>query len=138
MPRPRRMLRGGFDRELDSPDIAEVERVLGIQTDLYLERRDELLSVIREQAAARAEALRAAGVDELQAKADDWKERANSLSAKIDALNPKTIEGRLRCWSAMFPIGPTMPLRGCVRWWLGRHGHERGSQPARDARSCRL
>lgn len=75
--------------------MAELDRVLDIRTDLYLDRRDELVSVIREQEAARAKALRAAGVDDLEARAEAYIERANVLSAKIDDLTPKTIEGAI-------------------------------------------
>ena len=84
-----------FDREPDSPQLAELNRIVDIQTDLYLDRRDELLSVIREQAAARAEALQAAGVDELEARAEGYTERASIISGKINGLRPKTIEGAI-------------------------------------------
>ena len=84
-----------FDREPDSPLHAELNRVLDIRIDLYLDRRDEFVSVIREQAAARAEALRAARVDELEARAEAHIERASVISAKIDALTPKTIQGAI-------------------------------------------
>ena len=84
-----------FDRAPDSPQLAELNRVLDIQTDLYLDRRDELLSVIRTQGAARAEALRVAGVDELEARAEGYIERASVISEQIDDLRPKTIEGAI-------------------------------------------
>ena len=57
-----------FDRPPLSGKFAEAFRVLGIQTVLYLDRREELASMIRDQAAARAEARRIARVDELRPK----------------------------------------------------------------------
>jgi hypothetical protein len=57
-----------FDRPPLSGKFAEAYRILGIQTVLSLDRREELASMIRDQAAARAEARRIARVDELRPK----------------------------------------------------------------------
>ena len=84
-----------FDAPPASEEVAALYRALGIQTVLYLDRREELASMIRDQAAARADALRDAGVDELEAEAERYMERAADLSAKIDELRPQTIEGAI-------------------------------------------
>jgi hypothetical protein len=85
-----------FGRKPDSPQFAEINRVLDIRTELYLDREDELVSLIREQTATRAEALRAAGVDDIEAKAEARIERASVLSAKIDDFTPEDDRGRAR------------------------------------------
>jgi hypothetical protein len=84
-----------FDRPPLSGKFAEAYRILGIQTVLYLDRRDELASIIRDQATARAEARRIARVDELEAEAKQYVERVLDLSAKIDQMRPQTIEGAI-------------------------------------------
>jgi hypothetical protein len=84
-----------FDAEPKTGLRAELNRLLDIETDLYLDRRDEFLSVIREQATARADALRAAGVDKLEASAKGWLKRASAVSEKIDGMQPKTIPGAI-------------------------------------------
>jgi hypothetical protein len=92
-----------FDRKPDPEWLAEASRVMGIQTDLYLDRRDELGSTIREQATARDEALRAAGVDELEAEAERYIERASVISEKIDDMRPKTIRGAIALLECEIP-----------------------------------
>jgi len=84
------------EEEVTSPQFAEINRVLDIRTELYLDREDELVSLIREQTAARAEALQAAGVDNIEAKAEAGIERASVLSAEIDDFTPEDDRGRAR------------------------------------------
>ena len=127
-----------FDHEPDASWHAELDRILDIRIDLYLGRRDELVSVIRERAAARAEALRAAGVDELEARAEPYIERASVISAKIDALTPKTIRGAIALLECDVPDRTEQAIVGLRDIVAGEARVERpGPQPARDARSRR-
>jgi hypothetical protein len=71
-------------------------RAMMRETVLYEDRRDELLSQIRSETAARAEALRLAGVDELNAKAESYIVQALVLSEQIDKIRPATIKGTIR------------------------------------------
>jgi hypothetical protein len=67
--------------------------VLDIQYVLYRERRAELVADLQAQETAIAERRRAAGIDELDAQADDYSERSEEVLDKAAAFRPVTIRG---------------------------------------------
>jgi hypothetical protein len=85
---------GWFDSRPN--EVAEAfNAVIGLKYVLYRERRAELVADIQAQEAAIAEQRQANRIDELNAQAEEYSDRANEALAKAAVFRPVTIRGAI-------------------------------------------